>query len=464
MSVGARAAERGSSTAWWRAAVASCLLVALLLRVGLVLETRPYPLVGDALDYNRHAQSIAETGHYPRSIDGPDGGATAFRPPLYPYFLAPIYLVTGVRDALEIARLAEALLGVAIVALVGLLSRRLWGRRVALIALALTSVYPPLIVVGGALLSEALFVTLELAACLAVLRAREARRPIPWIALAGLLCGLAALTRSIGIALILPIALSLAAGGLARGARRRALLSAATLLMAGALTLAPWTVRNALTLHSFTLVSTEGGATLAGGYNATVGRQPPAQTVWAIPWTLPDFAQLYWRSQYRAQALRTRAAPGLTPTAWRTRLPEPVLDQKLRAAAAAYAFHHPVYALERTSFDAAAIFGLLGPRRVPFSFEEQALEKPRALRAAVYSFYIVLALAILGAVTRKARRAPLWFWSVPVVLLLPAVFIASVTRLRAPADPFMIMLAAIALAEATKRLGKRRRTAAPRPA
>ncbi len=450
-SLGARAGRRVSSISRWRAGIALCLLLALLLRVGFVLATRPYPLVGDALDYNRHAQSIAQTGHYPRSIDGPDGGPTAFRPPLYPYFLAPIYAVASTRHAVDFARLAQALLGVAIVGLVGLLSWRLWGRRVALIALALASVSPPLIVVGGALLSETLFVALELAACLSVLQARTSRRWLRWIALAGVLCGLAALTRSIGIAMLVPIALSLAVAGLTGKARGRAAISTATLLTAFALTLAPWTVRNALVLHSFTPVSTEGGATLAGGYNATVGRQPPSETVW----TLPDFADLYWQPRFRAQALRTRTAPGLTPSAWRTRVAEPTLDRRLRAAAGGYAFHHPLYALKRTTFDAAAVFGLLGPRRVPFSFEEQALAKPAALNAAAYSFYIVFGLAIIGALAKKARRAPLWLWCVPVVLLLPGVFIESITRLRAPADPFLIILAALALAELRAALKQR---------
>lgn len=119
-SLGARAGRRVSSISRWRAGIALCLLLALLLRVGFVLATRPYPLVGDALDYNRHAQSIGQTGHYPRSIDGPDGGPTAFRPPLYPYFLAPIYAVASTRHAVDFARLAQALLGVAIVGLVGL--------------------------------------------------------------------------------------------------------------------------------------------------------------------------------------------------------------------------------------------------------------------------------------------------------------------------------------------------------
>ena len=43
----------------------------------------------DTLDYERHALSIAE-GHYPPRAGG-EPGATAYRPPLYPFFLGVAY-------------------------------------------------------------------------------------------------------------------------------------------------------------------------------------------------------------------------------------------------------------------------------------------------------------------------------------------------------------------------------------
>jgi Dolichyl-phosphate-mannose-protein mannosyltransferase len=92
----------------------------------------------------------------------PAGGPSAFRPPGYPYFLAGVYKVAGHR--VRAARLAQALLGTAVVALIALLAWRLWDRRVALIAAALAAVYPPLIIVGTALLTESLFIPLVLGA------------------------------------------------------------------------------------------------------------------------------------------------------------------------------------------------------------------------------------------------------------------------------------------------------------
>ena len=51
-------------------------------------------------------------------------------------------------------RIANALLGTLVVALIGLIAAQLWGRRVALVAMALRRVYIPLIIVGGSIMSE----------------------------------------------------------------------------------------------------------------------------------------------------------------------------------------------------------------------------------------------------------------------------------------------------------------------
>src|SRR5205814_345932 len=108
---GAARARRGLSPT---AIAVAILLLALGLRVGVVLATHSYALAGDAWDYHRTAASIASTGHYPTSLDGPAGGPTAFRPPLYPLFLAGVIKVAGDDHVLTAARLAQALLGVAI--------------------------------------------------------------------------------------------------------------------------------------------------------------------------------------------------------------------------------------------------------------------------------------------------------------------------------------------------------------
>ncbi|GAC1524789.1 MAG: hypothetical protein NVS2B6_11680 [Thermoleophilaceae bacterium] len=429
--------------------VVAVLLLAFVLRAGLVLETRSYPLVGDSFDYARHARAIANTLSYPGSLDGPDGGPTAFRPPGYPVFLAVIYAIAGQSHFLLLARLVQALLGVVVSALTGLVCWQLWGRRVALIALVIASLFPSQIVVGSALLSETLFLVFELAACAAVLRQRHSTHKLRWAAAAGVCCGLAALTRTVGALLIVPIAIGLL-GNHAKG-WRHATVPALTLLLATALTVAPWTARNAIVMHSFIPVSTEGGATLAGAYNETVARR---HVPWARPSSLPDFAPLYWRPQFRSVALRSPMAPGAAPRAWRTDLTESALDNRLRSAALGYIADHPLHALKKAAFNAATQFELRGPGQARYSFEELALGRDWALRLATYGLYPVFALALLGALTAQARRAPRWLWLIAIVIL-PAVFIEGLTRLRSPMDPILIVLAALAVGSLAERLGGR---------
>ena len=120
--------------------IAALLLVAgaLTLRIAYVESTPGYALRHDARDYDVHARSIAEGQGYSKKLA--HGRPTAFRPPGYPYFLGGVYKVFGVERApaprrLHVARIAQAFVGTAIVALVGLLAAQLWGWGVGLVAL-----------------------------------------------------------------------------------------------------------------------------------------------------------------------------------------------------------------------------------------------------------------------------------------------------------------------------------------
>ncbi len=68
---------------------------------------------------------------------------------------------------------------------------------------------------------------------------------------------------------------------------------------------------------------------------------------------------------------------------------------------------------------------------------------------------LLLVLAAGGALTRAARQAPKWLWLVPVCLWA-SVFVTSFIRFRAPIDPFLVMLAALALVDAFEQLTGRR--------
>ena len=68
--------------------------------------------------------------------------------------------------------------------------------------------------------------------------------------------------------------------------------------------------------------------------------------------------------------------------------------------------------------------------------------------AGVICFWIFALLAIIGATTRAARAAPLWVWTVPLLMYLSVVFLVVETpRYRTAIDPFIVLLAALALTQ-----------------
>jgi hypothetical protein len=61
-------------------------------------------------------------------------------------------------------------------------------------------------------------------------------------------------------------------------------------------------------------------------------------------------------------------------------------------------------------------------------------------------FLVFLVLAAVGAFTAAARVPPRWFWLMPVLMLLSVLFVVGETRFRAPTDPFVVLLSALAVA------------------
>src|SRR3954468_15235729 len=170
LDLGRRLTAPGRPTArrisWFGVAVAVLLVGAAATRFGYVAATPDYRIVHDARDYDIHAASIAAGQGFSKTLTGKP---TAFRPPGYAYQLGAVYAVTGVADApahdrILAARLSQAVISTLAVVLIGILAAQLWGRTTGLVALGLAVVYVPLVLVGGSMMSEPLFVVLMLAA------------------------------------------------------------------------------------------------------------------------------------------------------------------------------------------------------------------------------------------------------------------------------------------------------------
>ena len=419
------------------------LLAALAIRLAFVLATPGYELVHDARDYDRHAASLAAGDGYAPSLGRP----TAFRPPGYPYLLAGVYKLAGVDTRLDpegilAARLTGVLLGTLTVALIGVLAAQLWDRRAALVAMALAAVYVPLILVGAAVMSETLFVTLLLATLVAGMAHRRSRHRYRWALFAGVLAGLAILTRANAAVLLLP--LGLAVWDARPRFTLRALGPPAALVVTAILVVTPWTVRNQVVFGTFVPVSTQVGSALAGTYNdqARTDEENPAS--WRSVRHIPEYDRI-WASVSRRS--------------------EPELDHELRDIAKRYIAQHPGYVAEVGWWSTARMLDLTGLKWSRHTMGTIGIE-PRWADVSVACFWAFALLALAGAFTRRARQAPLFVWLVPVLMYLSVVFLVVETpRYRTGIDPFIVMLAALALLSAADaRAGFRRRGARGSPA
>ena len=132
------------------------LLLALVVRLVYLGHSADNPFfsapVVDAHSYIAQARQIAEVSWV--------GDKPFWQPPLYPYFLALVYAVSG--DLFWTPRLIQFLLGAASCALVFGIGRQVFGPRVGFLAGAMACLYGPSIYFAGELLPTALAVFLNL--------------------------------------------------------------------------------------------------------------------------------------------------------------------------------------------------------------------------------------------------------------------------------------------------------------
>lgn len=393
------------------------LALALVLRAGLVVATPDFAPFGDPVDYDRIAVSLAELGSFPATGLADPGGPTALRPPAYPLLLAATYEVTGQR--FTAGRLVGALLGTATVLLVYLIAARLFDRRIALWSAGVAAVAPPLVLLNGSLLSESLFTPLVLAVALCVLAHRERGRR--WLAVAaGVLLGLAVLTRSNGLVLALPVAI-----GLAHGAGRARLAAPAIALACTALVLVPWTVRNAATFERFLPTGTQTGYTMAGAWSAQATEGGAGNTFWLIPQTVPAFADLFGR-------------PGVD---------EGDLDAELRSRALEFAREDPGAVLAALVTNVPRTFDLGPGHSDTTATANLELGVPSAAATPLrLGTYALLILTVVGAVLMPRARGRGWLWLMPLLVHAGVVLWLSSPRYAVPLYAFMALPCGVALA------------------
>jgi tetratricopeptide (TPR) repeat protein len=262
-------------------------VLAFAVRFIYLQEMKSSPLFDtptmDAEYHDQWAQSILKGEDFTNGV--------FFRAPLYPYFLAAVYKLFG--HNYFAARLIQFIIGSLSCVLVYLLGRKVFNRRVAIIAGVMASLYGVLIYYEGELLLPVLEVFLNLLFIFACIKARERVSYKLWF-LSGLLLGLSALVRPnillVGAALFIWIVLKPNSQDKIRFPRARSkksLLYPVYLVLGAILLILPITLRNYIKGHDFVLISSQ------GGMNFYIGNNPKSDGATAI---FPGGSATWWGS------------------------------------------------------------------------------------------------------------------------------------------------------------------------
>ena len=404
------------------------LVVAGGIRIAYVLGVADgfnRPRFYDAAYYELEARVVAQGKGFVDPFELLPGRSQALRPaadhpPLTVLVLAP---VAKVWDSQLPMRWASALAGLAVVALTALLAREVAGDTAGLIAGGLAAVYPFLWVNDGLIMSESFTGVFVVGTLLAsYLAMREPAKWWRWV-LAGLLGGLAALGRA-ELVLLVPFV----AGGVVvtrrAGTPRVRLIAGAAMVLSLGVVLTPWFMYNRSRFDRTVLLSTNDGLAAVASNCAPMYAGPNI---------------------------------GLTDLSGPPCLPEPpegdqsVVAAAYRSQALAYMQDHagrvPVVVLARVGRD----WSLFRPGDM-LRINEGEGRPSWVTGLGLAMYYPLLIGAVVGAVLVWRRRVWLWPLLVPaIVVTVGTVFAYGQTRFRAPAEPCLVVLAAVAIVAIRRR-------------
>jgi tetratricopeptide (TPR) repeat protein len=355
-----------------------------------------------------------------------------FRAPLYAYFVAAVYKVSG--HNYYLIRLAQILIGALSAVLVYRLTSVLFGGAAAWIAFVLCAGYWPVTHFEGELLMPVLIVFLDLCAVLLIIEAgRTQRAAFSWAA--GLALGLSAITRP-NIVIVIPFLLLWIWRRTADGAPRSRHRQVGFVILACAAVVAPVTIRNAVVGKDFVPIASQGGV------NFFIGNNPGADGVKAVvPGTRAD----WWGGFDDTRAIAERAAG-------RELRPSQVSNYWFKEGAR-YLFADPVGAARLYARKLALFLGngeVSNNRQLYF-----ARGRSLVLRLLAVNFAVILSFGVVGIIRRNRnlspasragarleRSLPLYF-IVPYAISVVVFFVTS--RYRLPVSVFLIPYAALGI-------------------
>jgi 4-amino-4-deoxy-L-arabinose transferase-like glycosyltransferase len=397
--------------------LAVILLLAFLFRALFsVCSVRDYVPYGDERVYEELARNLlagygiaTDTGSC--YID-PGGTPTSLWGFLYPAFLASVFGMFG--DSYKAVFLFQALINTFLCLVVFLFGARLFGERYGYAAAGITALHIYFIYFCRSLYTEILFVTLFTAAILAAYRAWESGKNRDFL-LAGILLGLSALTRSVAFYFFPFLAAAMVLGSVKP---RRRTLGGLCITAAGlALVILPWTARNALVHGEFVLLDTK------AGFNLYISNHPAHNRSWM---------EEEFDSEIQRPTVR-----GMT---------EPERDRLLRTEAFGFIRDDPRRFLRLST---KKLYYLWSP--FPGRLTDHAYRWIKVLFLLPF-----LSLSAAGMfLTRRSWRRLLPLYAVFLYFSLVHLVLVGGPRFRLPADPFLILFAAVPLVWAVDRIRRR---------
>ncbi len=407
-------------------------IVALSLRSALALMLPREILWPDGYRYLRIAENLLEEHSFGTVWQNQASV------PTQPLLIAAVQLVFG--HSLLALRLFFATLGAATCVVGFLLARELFGVASALVAGALLAIYPYYIYLSTLFeYPQALFIfTMSLAFWLLYRFLRTDR--LSTLFLAGLFLGIGVLSVPTVLAFVPVLAACLA---LARIPRR--VLSVAVLLVATALPVGAWTVRNYAAYREFILVDQAGGNNFWQANNETYFRygksavEPPcaagnADRLYCKELTSLERA-LHSKGLSVAQIIKAEEA-----TSWKA-------GWRFLSASPARAVR----------FTARKLIEFWSPVPDAVTSATGRIEAARDW-ASILSYIPVLLLALVGVVLlrREARRLLPVYGYLLTLTAVYAVFLPT-TRYRLPLDFFLVVFAAYTVSRGAEAVARRQR-------
>jgi len=410
----------GDDRRFWRVLLLIAM-AALVLRVGYVAFAKTnQPVQGDQLFYNSEANRLARGDGFLEPFDpqalsrgvireGKDPAAD--HPPLTVIVLAPVSFVTS--QALIPQRLTMAVLGTVAVVVIGLLARRLAGDRAGWIAAGIAAVYPNLWVNDGLIMSETLA---TLVVALALFYAyRLIREPNVWNALiVGALCGLAALTRAELVLLVplLAVPAALVARSVATAQRWKL---AGIGVLAAAVLIGPWVGYNLSRFKEPTYLSTNDGIALLGSNCDSV-----------------YYGDGIGLTDLKCLGPNPRGDQSVDSRIFRDRAFDYIRDHKKRAVLVAFARVGRTWSVYRP-WDMV-------------NYNKGEGREGWVTTLGLIAYYPLLIAAVAGWVVMRRRRRRSWPLLVPaLVVTIASAATYGQTRFRVPAEPTIVVLAAVAI-------------------